>query len=384
MHRNFAMASAGRRAREPGRTWGGRSGVLPAMVLVVASCGGGGSEARPAATAGAASCDGQAREPLNCDTEVQYQATDAKLTFSGWGVNAQGGVEQKALRQIDDQTAMYVAESRRLCDEYNKCVLDRATYATRSENLRRRISKVPELAEEVKRASDDDARRAALAKAYREMVPDDARTELRLNFSVLAQRPGEAAMQAVAQGAVLPTGSHVAFVVHVSRPAHVYVFEKSAQGSVDVLFPDPRIALSNPIGADALRIPQGGASFKLDDKDIGTEAVYIVASLKPVTKLQEAAARAASGPRAPGGDGVLGRVASIDPKCRTRGFSLEEDAPSGGCSRSRGLSLDAAGPSSPAAFQGAPGVPGAASLTTVTEAADDTIATVFRFEHTRS
>jgi Domain of unknown function (DUF4384) len=344
---------------------------LLVFALSAASCAP--SEARPAASAsGTAQCQGQPREPLNCDSEVQYQATDVKGGFSVLGVgNASGGVEQKALRQMDDQTALYVAEARRLCDEYNKCVIDRDAYATRSENMRRRMAKVPELLDQVRSASGDDERRVALAKAYREIVPGEARTDLQLDFSVLAQRPGEASMQAIQQDAALPTGSHAALLVHVSRPAYVYLFEKSGHGALHMLFPDPRIALNNPIAGNSLRIPQGNASFKLDDQDVGIESIYIVASLRPVARLEAAAATTgASTPAA--AQTALGTVASIDPRCHTRGFSLDEDAPApGGCSRSRGLSLDdGAGPSA-----------GQASQSTVTEAGDDTIAMVFRFEH---
>jgi hypothetical protein len=338
------------------------------VVAALAACG----SSKPADAPAVGQCDGQSRPQLDCSSEVKYQGTnvDGGFTLAGIG-GAKGSVEQKALRDIDKETASYIAEARRLCDEYNKCVLDKDTYATRSENMRRRMAQVPELLDGFKGAQDDDARRAALEKAYRTIVPDDQRTELQLDFSVLAQRPNEVAPSPLAANATVSTGSHLAFVVHVSRPAYVYVFQKSSKGAVVVLFPDPRITIQNPVAsASDLRIPQGGASFKLDDADIGAEGVYVVASLHPVTQLAAAAEQARTGaaPTAP-----INQVTSIDSGCKSRGLSFENDAPTAGsCVRSRGLSFD----------DGTPAAGAKPSIAATTEAADDLIATVFRFQHT--
>ena len=349
------------------------TGSVLAFTLVVAACGGGGAGA-PAGSAPVAvgTCEGQSRPQLDCSTEFKYDAAAVQGTLKvGTFANVSGSMEQKALREIDQQTATYVAEARRLCDEYNKCVVDKDTYATRSENMRRRIAKTPELLEGLKSASGDDAQRAALAKAYREIVPDDARTELGFSFSVLARRPTEQTLTPLGKDATLPSGSHVAFGIQPSRAAYVYLFQKSAGGAVHVLFPDPRIAIQNPVAAGAaLQIPQGDATFKLDDKDLCTERVYIVASLHPVTALAAAAEKASQGGQ-PGE--AIQRVTAIDGACTSRGLTLDDSAPApaGGCARPRGLSLDV-GPSA-----------GKASMVATTEAADDTIATVFSFHHTR-
>jgi hypothetical protein len=347
----------------------GIAAAVLAGVATIAACGGG--KADPVTPAG--QCGGQDRPQLDCSSEVKYDATSVKggVNIIGLG-SASGDVEQKALREIDKQTGLYIAEAHRLCDEYNKCVLDKDAYATRSENLRRRMAQAPELLEGLQNAQGDDARRMALSKAYRALVPDDARTEVQLSLSVLAQRPADSAMAPLAPGGAIPTGSHLAFVVNVSQPAYVYLFQKSSSGSVDVLFPDPRIPVNNPLPQGTpLRIPQGTAGFKLDDKDIGTESVYVVAALHPLSQLAAAAdkARAGSAPT-----GALAQVTAIDPACKTRGLSLDTDAPpDSGCVRSRGLSLD----DGSAPVGGAP-----ASLRATSEAADDTIATVFSFTHT--
>jgi Domain of unknown function (DUF4384) len=347
---------------------GTRSGLL----VLLTACGGSRAAQTPnaASPSGATSCEGQMRQALDCASEVAYQGADVKGGLSVLGIgNASGDVEQKALREIDEQTALYISEARRLCDEYNKCVIDRDAYATRSENLRRRLAKVPELVDDVRAAASDEARRSALSKAYRELVPAEGRTELTLDLSVVAQRPAEADMTPIAADAALPSGTHVAFLVNASRLAHVYLFQKSATGKISVLFPDPRIQLANPVPAGVtLRVPPEGASFRLDEKDIGSESVFIVASLHPIAELAAAAAHL-SADRPAAAEPALGRVAAIDPHCKSRGFSLEQDrAP--GCVRARGLMLDSSE------------APHGTSLSTATEAADDTLANVFRFEHT--
>jgi len=342
---------------------------------IVAACGPS-PEARSAPT-----CGGEERPQLDCQSEFSYDGRKIEGGFSAIGLGgANAKTEETALRAIDKETEQYAAQSRRLCDEYNKCVVDKATYATRSENLRRRMSKVPDLLDEVKGATDEDARRKALAKAYTELVPDEARRELALDFAVEAQRPSDSAPKAIAQGESLPTGTKVAFVVRPSKSAYVYLFQKSPDGKVNVLFPDARIATKNPLAAGTtLRLPPGSASFKLNDKDIGTERAYLVASLDPVVSLDGALAKAGGG-AAP--SGALAQVTSAEDKSSTqkgctRALELDEgDAAPTRCIRSRGLELDDGDAKS------APAV-APASFRARTEAADSVIVQVFAFEHTK-
>ncbi|MBX3262644.1 MAG: DUF4384 domain-containing protein [Labilithrix sp.] len=351
--------------------------LVPASFVVVAAACGPSAEPR---TPAALDCDGEARRPLDCQSEFSYDGRKIEGGFSAVGLGgANGKTEEIALRAIDKETEQYAAQSRRLCDEYNKCVIDKATYATRSENLRRRMSKAPELLDEVKSATDEDARRKALAKAYTELVPAEARRELALDFAVEAQKPSDGAPKAIAQGESLPTGTKVAFVVRPSKGAYVYLFQKSPDGRVNVLFPDERIATKNPLAAGAtLRLPPGSASFKLNDKDVGTERVYLVASLDPVVSLDGALAKA-GGAAAP--TGALAEVTRAEDRTSarkgcTRALELDEGAaPSAPCIRSRGLeyaSDDGSGP---------PAAP--ASFRARTEAADSVIVQVFAFEHTK-
>lgn len=249
-------------------------------------------------------CAGEDRPQLNCESEFKYDGRKVEGGFSAVGLgSANAKTDEVALRQIDKETEQYAAQSRRLCDEYNACVVDKATYSTRAENLRRRMAKAPELYDEVKGAKDDDARRVALARAYHELVPDEARRELALDFVVEAQGSSDGSPHAIHEGDRLATGTRVAFIVRPSRPAYIYLYQKSPDGKVNVLFPDARIATKNPIApGTALRIPEGGRSFTLNDKDIGTERVFIVASLEPQAALGQGRRRARS--RDWGGQGV--------------------------------------------------------------------------------
>lgn len=123
-------------------------------------------------------------------------------------------------------------------------------------------------------------------------------------------------------------------------PTFTY-FEKSPSGSLNVLFPDPRITVQNPVSAGkGLRIPQGGASYKLDTNDVGTERVFVVASLDPISSLSQAVNGLQSG--SPAGAPVLAvtQIAPASSCPKTRALSFDEDAPASGCSRERGLSLE--------------------------------------------
>ena len=319
-------------------------------------------------------CGGEERVPLSCESEFKYEGRNIEGGFSAIGFgSANAKTDEVALRQIDQQTEQYAAQSKRLCEEYNACVVDKDTYATRAENLRRRMAKVPELYDGIKGASDPEARRKALSEAYQQLVPDEHRRELTLSLAVQAKKPGQEQFTATPPGSSLPTETRVAFSLQVSRPAHVYLFQKSPDGKLSVLFPDARISTQNPVPAGGeLRIPPGTGAFRLNDKDIGTERVYVVASLEPLPNLAQAAAQVASGGQP---QGALARLAQVpsnkaDPGCNERGLELDDAAPAG-CVRPRGLELDPE-PSS-----------ASASLRARTEAADGVLFQVFSFEHTK-
>jgi len=344
--------------------------LLAGALSGIGACGGGGGGARSPVQCGA-----EARVQLNCESEFKYEGRNVEGGFEALGVGSiSAKTDEVALRQIDQQTEQYAAQARRLCDEYNSCVVDKETYSTRSENLRRRMSKVPELYDGLKAATDPDARKEALANAYQALVPDEERRELSLELDVRAKKPDQADAFVLGAGSSLPTNTRVSFSLKVSRPAYVYLFQKSPDGTLNVLFPDQRIPLKNPIAASAdLRIPAGDASFRLNEKDIGTERVYVVASLEPLASFGQSADRVAAGQKA---DGQLASVSQIPQNksgCKQRALELDEDSASP-CVRSRGLELDdGAGPGASAEKS---------SLRARTEAADGVLVQVFSFEHT--
>lgn len=352
-----------------------RASSLSVLVCVATACA-----TNPDPRTSGATCGGEQRQQLDCSSEFKYEGRKIEGGFSAVGLGgANGKTEEAALRAIDKETEQYAAQSRRLCDEYNKCVLDRSTYSTRSENLRRRMSKAPELLDEVKGATDEDARRKALTKAYVQLVPDDARRELALDFSVEAQKPGDGSARSVGQGERLPTGTKVAFVLRPTKSSYVYLFQKGPDGKLNVLFPDARITTKNPLAAGTtLRIPPGAAaSFKLNDKDIGTERVYLVASLDPVASLDRAMEKV-NGGGAP--SGALAQVTQADSgggkKGCTRALEYDEGEPSKDrCIRQRGLEYDEE-PAGAAKGQ-------QVSFRARTEAADSVIVQAFAFEHTK-
>jgi hypothetical protein len=322
-------------------------------------------------------CGSVARPQLSCDAEFQYDARKYQGGFSAFGYGVQADSEAQALHQIDQEVERYVAQARRLCDEYNKCVVDRETYATRSENLRRRIAKVPDLYEKVQAAPADLGRRSAIAAAYDALVPDESRVELALEFSLVAKRPGDADFLVAKPGAVLPTDSRVAIVVKPSRTAHVYLFQKNAAGVIQVLFPNPALSMANPLSASStVRIPNEG-SFRVNAEDVGTERVYVVASLQPLSELETGLASLLDGKPAP----VVSALSAAAPRAdcphraldntpRARGLELAPE-PAAPCLRSRGLELN----QEPA---GAP-----VSMQMRTEAGDGTVVFAFPFEHVR-
>lgn len=345
--------------------------LLGPALWVLSACGGSGGGGNAKAPV---KCGAEERVQLSCESEFKYEGRNIEGGFSALGFgNASAKTDETALRQIDQQTEQYAAQAKRLCEEYNACIVDKDTYATRSENLRRRMSKVPELYDGLKAASDPEQRRKALADAYQELVPDGQRRELTLSLSVQAKTPSDASFAPIKPGRSLPTETRIAFSLQVSQPAHVYLFQKSPDGKLSVLFPDARIATQNPIPAGAeLRIPPGAGAFRLNDKDIGTERVYVVASLEPLPNLAQAADAVASG-AAP--QGALAKATQVpsnkpDPSCNERGLELD-DTSSSGCVRPRGLELDP----DPAG--------NGASLRARTEAADGVLFQVFSFEHTK-
>ena len=132
------------------------------------------------------------------------------------------------------------------------------------------------------------------------------------------------------------------------------------------------------------QIPAGGQMFRVNEKGIGTENVYIVATSKALGALEASLRKFASGSvEQIDKDALLAGFSAMSPgevggDCGTKTRDLELDAPAAaaapGCTKSRGLVLDDA----PAAGQ-----PVSHSMEARTAAGDDTIVKVFPFRHVR-
>lgn len=298
---------------------------------------------------------------IDCDTQITYDARDieAKANVGKFGVEAKSSVE--AVRQIDEAVERYLARWKSICVEYNAGVYSKEEYRNETRKMREQMERLDAQLMKLSNAPDSEAYQAALREMYSDIVPDEKRVELGLDFGVLAMAPGEAVAQPIREGATLRTGAKVYFQFQTTASAHVYIYQETPSGEVNVLFPIPQIPVRNPVAAgQTLRVPPEPASFTLNDKDIGEEKIHVIASLAAIPEL--ASAMGAPAPKA------------ADLGCRSRG--LEFDAgDTKKCSGPRGLEWDGGG-GEPAATKGY-------SMTAVSAAGDDRIVQVFSFQHAR-
>lgn len=327
---------------------------------------------------GSIDCHGESRPQIDCASEVAFQgsATDGSLSVAKLA-SASGKHETTALRRIDEQTSRYVLMQSQLCRDYNACAVDRDKYLSESRDIRARLTALPSLRSAVEGAQSETDRARAIDALYQTIVPAEARAEeVGLRLDVDAELPnGEHAR--VMPSSILPTGTRIVFRIEASATAYVYLFQQSADGSLAVLFPNAAIGTKNPLNAGVLaQIPPGIQRFRLNDKDLGTERVYVAASRHELVELSEALTRVDAGKVATlDGDAALGDMVKLGAPstkkvCR-RALELDDSGQAdSGCTRSRGLELDGSAPSArPASFE------------TRTEPGDDVIVRVFSFQH---
>ncbi len=378
------------------------------------------------APVGTTECGGETRSLIDCANEVAYQGATVQGSLKvGTLANGHVGYEEKALRRVDEETERYLAMQSRLCRDYNACALDKDSYQKESRAVRERLNRIPELREGLAKASSDDDRQKALDALYRVAVPAEKRLEeVTVSLGVEAALPSGKVVQ-VRPGAAFPTDTHMVFAVQVSAESYVYIFQVSPEGGLVVLFPNDRIGTRNPLAPGAAaRIPSGTASFRLNERDIGTERVYVAVSRHELPRVSDALARVnsgqvttlagdatlqaigsvgAAGPSAgkpcarasapPPSPVMAGGTASVsasataryamtprpagqprpaDSLAGTRGLELFDDGSgTGGCPRSRGLELTDGGDT---------GLP-PATMVARTEPGDPIIVKVITFEH---
>ncbi|MDI1448397.1 DUF4384 domain-containing protein [Polyangium sp. 6x1] len=326
---------------------------------------------------GSVACGEEQRPTIDCSSEtatgdigVLNLASDS-ATF-----------EDVAIRRISAETEKYVAAHTRLCRDYNACAIDKAKYDEEKKALLKLLTPVSAMIAAVKQASSEEERQAALDALYQHTVPEaERKEELTLTLSMEAELPESAGggVRTVKPDEPLPTNTRVFFKVDVKPRAYVYIFQNNASSGLTVLFPDERIGTKNPLdGSHEARIPNGDLRFRLNEKDLGFEDIYIAASRTPLQNLDEALARVRDGKVTRIKDDKLldgmkhlpvEHVAGKkDSKCRDVGLER--------CPRIRGLELDLGGASG-----SKPGFK-PASFVARTEPGDGLIMKVFSFEHT--
>lgn len=323
------------------------------------------------------SCGDEVRPAIDCSSEI------APGDIGVLNLDSESATfEDVAIRRITAETEKYVAAHTRLCRDYNACAIDKAKYEEEKKALLQLLSPMGSMVAAVKGASSEGERRAALDTLYQHAVPEaERKEEVTLSLLMEAELPASAGggVRTVRPDEPLPTNTRVSFKVEVKPRAYVYIFQNNTSSGLTVLFPDERIGTKNPLeGGHASRIPSGDLRFRLNDKDLGFEDVYIAASRTPLPNLDEALARVREGKVTRIKDDklldgmkhlpVAGAVAQKDAKCRDVGLER--------CPRVRGLELDLGGGSSPQ-----PGFK-PASFVARTEPGDGLILKVFSFEHT--
>ena len=350
--------------------------VVPALALsglLASGCGG-------APRAGdSLMCDGASRVVLDCSSEIAYQGVKADGSVSVLNLGAaKGKFEDAAIRKVNDGLAGYVTAQTRLCREYNACVLSKEQYNAEAKRTRDIFQAASQGAQAFAVATSGAEKDRVLSSLYESVVPEAQRPEaLAIRFSLDAELPASVGggQTFLKPGAPLPTRARVAFGFWASKSAHLYVFQTTQSGAVKVLFPDPRIGTSNPIAAaSAVTVPSGGRRFALNGEDLGSETVYLAASVKPLANLDAALQKVASGQVASlSGDRVLSQFSTVNAgkapeDCQTRGFDLEPA--SGTPCPTRGLDLE-----------GDDAAKTDSSLSAKTSPGDDVIVKAFTFAH---
>jgi hypothetical protein len=376
--------------------------ALAAAALPVA-CGGGEAAAPgPVAAAGPdIECGGKKRPAADCSSAGGASKGATELTVS----DASSKQEETAITRINAELDGLLKEQAQLCERYNACAIDDKAYKTESAAIKSRIESLPALTSAMQSAKTYGARKRALDELYTTVVPISKRVEeLTFRMGMQAELPPSAggATIDVEPGAAVPTNARVSFSFEVSKDAHLYIFQKTPKDEVTVLFPDPRIGTENPLRAGSwIEIPPGGQRFRVNDKDMGDENVYIVVSQRPIESLDTALDKVKKGQITTiAQDSTLRAFTTISAGtapagCKTRALELDPGpgAAQPTCTRSRGLVLDGPAPSSGGA--GAPSAAGGGGVTagstisskgrTVmevrTDPGDSVIVKVFPFKH---
>lgn len=222
----------------------------------------------------------------DCDTDIKYDGrkVEGRVDVAKFGVQASTSVE--AVRAVDAAVERYTSRWRSLCMDYKNGAMTPEEYRVESRSLRERMEKLETQMLVLEAAPDAASYQAALKQIYLTMVPPEQAVDLKLEFGVLAQKPGESSFTAVPQDGSIATGTKVYFNLRTSAQAHIYLYQETPSGKINVMFPHPQMPMANPLPAGTeLRIPPAPGYFTLDAEGVGREQVHLVASLEPLTQL---------------------------------------------------------------------------------------------------
>lgn len=320
----------------------GRSlGVITAAALglVLGSCKKGGSSGSP-----------------DCETDIRYDArkVEGRVNVGKFGVDAQTSVA--AVREVDSAVERYMSRWRTLCMDYKNGALTPEEYRGEARSLRERMEQLESQLLVLEHAPDAESYQKALKEIYVSMVPQKQAVDLKLELGVMAQRPGEQSFTAVAPNGPIATGTQVYFTVRTTAQAHVYLYQETPKGEINVMFPHPRMPMANPLPAGQdLRIPPSPGYFTLEAEGVGLEQVHVVASVEPLTKLETSLGKQ--------------QPSAAELACGARDLSYN---PGTSCDDAQARTFGLAEPGN------APGV----SMTATNTAGSTSIHQIFAFQHT--
>lgn len=229
----------------------------------------------------------------DCDSDIKYDArkVSGRVDVAKFGVQAETSVA--AVREVDAAVERYTSRWRSLCMDYKNGAMTPDEYRSESRALRERMERLETQMLVLEHAPDAASYQAALKQIYVSMVPPEQAVDLRVDFGVLARKPGEQAFTAVAADAPIATGTQVYFSLRTTAQAHIYLYQETASGKINVMFPHPKMPMVNPLPAgQELRIPPAPGYFTLEAEGVGAEQVHIVASLEPLAQLATSLSKA--------------------------------------------------------------------------------------------
>jgi len=278
----------------------------------------------------------QAPGRMQCNNPVSYDGKKVGGEVAlGSIFGLQAGGSDIALREPRPAVESYYAALSSLCDQLNSGVLDRESYVERADTLTHQL---------MGDLNPTGTQEQKFQKVYEQLVPEAARS-LELDF-VMRVKDAHDTLQIIRPNQPVATGARVRFAVRVSEAAHVYMLQKTQRDGVTALYPRAELALENPLQPGRVyEIPPNPEQwFSVNQEDIGTENVYVIASRTRIERF-EAALQQLGNDSAPVNIeqiDALKPLATLQPgftgkNCGARGLELV--GPKAPCTRTRGLVL---------------------------------------------